>query len=164
VRAGTRRDAILHAVGANSDHGLKRTSRDKRNAVMTLLRDPEWVQWSDREIARQCAVSAPMVASVRASLPVTVNSYSGSRAYTTKHGTTATMTVSNIGARPAPTPAPVASVAPEWRQADIEDFVPPSRMPRFPPEHTAPAGQIRYFIAELERRLTVGRRPVIPGT
>ena len=41
IRDGTRRDAILYAVGANSDHGMKRSNRDKRNAVMTLLKDPE---------------------------------------------------------------------------------------------------------------------------
>jgi len=45
----------------------------------------------------------------RASLPVTMQMHSEKRAYTTKHGTTSTMTVANIGARPA---APVASPAP----------------------------------------------------
>jgi phage N-6-adenine-methyltransferase len=37
VRNGTRRDAILYSVGANVDHGLRRTNEDKRRAVMTLL-------------------------------------------------------------------------------------------------------------------------------
>ena len=36
VRQGTRRDAILHAVGANADHGLRRSQSDRRNAVLTL--------------------------------------------------------------------------------------------------------------------------------
>jgi hypothetical protein len=40
VREGSRRDAILYAVGANASHGLKRTNRDKRNAVRVLLKDP----------------------------------------------------------------------------------------------------------------------------
>jgi hypothetical protein len=44
VREGTQRDAILYAVGANAAHGLKRTNRDKRNAVTILLKDPEWAQ------------------------------------------------------------------------------------------------------------------------
>jgi hypothetical protein len=47
VRAGGRRDAILYAVGANAAHGLKRTNRGKRNAVMVLLKDPEWSDWAD---------------------------------------------------------------------------------------------------------------------
>ena len=47
VREGSRRDAILYAVGANASHGLKRTNRDKRNAVMVLLKDPEWSDRAD---------------------------------------------------------------------------------------------------------------------
>lgn len=65
VRQGTQRDAILHSVGANANHGLRRTNADKRRAVEKLLYDDEWCQWSDREIARRCGVSAPTVASVR---------------------------------------------------------------------------------------------------
>ena len=33
---GTERDAILYAVGANADHGLRRTNADKRYAVETF--------------------------------------------------------------------------------------------------------------------------------
>lgn len=65
VRPGTRRDAILYAVGANSDHGLPRTNADKRRAVMTMLEDPEWSQWSNREIARRCRVDKNTVAKWR---------------------------------------------------------------------------------------------------
>jgi len=68
VQPGTRRDAILYAAGANRKHGLRRTNADKRRAVETLLRDEEWGQWSDREIARRCAVSHPLVAEIRAEL------------------------------------------------------------------------------------------------
>ncbi len=70
VRQGTRRDAVLHSVGVNAEHGLRRTNADKRRAVMTLLRDPEWGKWSDREIARKCKVSAPFVAKLRKELSV----------------------------------------------------------------------------------------------
>jgi hypothetical protein len=73
VRTGTQRDAVLYACGANASHGLKRTDTDKRRAVETLLRDPEWSQWSDREIARRCFVSAPFVGKVRAEIPPSVN-------------------------------------------------------------------------------------------
>lgn len=65
VRAGSQRDAVLFACGANSVHGLRRTNDDKRKAVQTLLDDSEWAQWSDREIAKQCGVSHPFVAAVR---------------------------------------------------------------------------------------------------
>lgn len=65
VMAGTRRDAILHAVGANSAHGLRRTNSDKRRAVYHLLSDPEWRQWSDGEIARRTGTSQPFVSAMR---------------------------------------------------------------------------------------------------
>jgi hypothetical protein len=39
VRQGSLRDAILCAVGTNAEHGLRRTNRDKRNAVDAELQD-----------------------------------------------------------------------------------------------------------------------------
>lgn len=36
------RETILYSVGANAEHGLRRTNDDKRRAVRTLLNDPEW--------------------------------------------------------------------------------------------------------------------------
>ncbi|HZL37325.1 MAG TPA: ParB/RepB/Spo0J family partition protein [Tepidisphaeraceae bacterium] len=108
VLPGTRRDAILQSVGANATHGLRRTNADKRRAVETMLGDPEWVNWSDREIARRCAVSQPYVGHVRASLKLlSVNNDEpatespATRTYTTKHGTTATMQTGAIGKAPA---------------------------------------------------------------
>lgn len=68
VRAGTRREAILHAAGANASHGLRRTNADKRRAVETLLRDEEWAAWSNTEIARRCSVSESSVRNIRAEL------------------------------------------------------------------------------------------------
>ena len=65
---GTQRDAILHSVGANATHGLRRSNQDKRKAVVTLLQDNEWSQWSDRAIARQCQVSHHTVAKIRREL------------------------------------------------------------------------------------------------
>jgi phage N-6-adenine-methyltransferase len=103
VRAGTRRDAILHAAGANADHGQRRTNADKQRSVETLLRDDEWGKWSNREIARRCNVSESFVRSLR-------TERSEERAYTTKHGTTATMNTSRIGAQPAPTREYAAAV------------------------------------------------------
>lgn len=62
---GTQRDAVLMSVGVNAIHGLRRTNADKRRAVETLLRDPEWNKWSDREIARLTATSNRFVGNVR---------------------------------------------------------------------------------------------------
>ena len=68
VHVGDQRDAILHACAANGYHGIRRTPEDKRKAIAKLLRDPEWAQWSDREIARHCVVGHKLVAKVRAEL------------------------------------------------------------------------------------------------
>ena len=68
VRTGTKRDAILHAVKANSTHGQRRTNADKRRAVEMVLSDPDWANWSDRGIAKHCAVSQPFVSKVRSEL------------------------------------------------------------------------------------------------
>lgn len=56
VRQGTSRDATLAACAANATHGLRRTNEDKRRAVTAMLTDPEWAKWSDRAIAKACAV------------------------------------------------------------------------------------------------------------
>lgn len=89
--------AVLHSVGANAQHGQRRTNADKRKAVMTLLNDEEWGQWSDREIARQCAVSKSFVNKLRPSLSTMDSEKSVPRTYTTKHGTVSTMNTQNIG-------------------------------------------------------------------
>ncbi len=70
VRSGTRRDAILHAAGANASHGLRRTNADKRRAVETLLRDDDWRHWSNREIGRRCNVSESFVREVKKDLGI----------------------------------------------------------------------------------------------
>lgn len=99
VRQGSQRDAILHAAGANADHGLRRTPEDKRRAVLRLLEDAEWGKWSDREISRRCKVSPTFVGNLRKEVTVHVDSdQPQERTYTTKHGTTATMKTANIGA------------------------------------------------------------------
>lgn len=66
IHDGSQRDAVLHAVGANAEHGLPRTRADKHRAVERLLEDAEWSVWSDRAIARAARVTHPFVATVRA--------------------------------------------------------------------------------------------------
>lgn len=68
VRSGTRRDAVLYACGANSSHGLRRTRADVQRAIDLLLRDDEWVQWADREIARRVGCTHGTVSRRRAEL------------------------------------------------------------------------------------------------
>jgi hypothetical protein len=65
VRPGTQRDALLCSISSNTDHGLPRTNADKRKAVLLLLADAKWSQWSDGEIARRCQVSQRFVSKLR---------------------------------------------------------------------------------------------------
>jgi alkylated DNA repair protein (DNA oxidative demethylase) len=67
VHRGTKRDAILYAAGANK-HGQSLTSAEKRRVVERLLNDPEWLQWSDREIARHTGTSNGFVSGIRQKL------------------------------------------------------------------------------------------------
>lgn len=116
IRKGTRRDALQYSLSANDQHGLRRSNDDKRKAVRTALDDPEWSKLSDNSVAKLCAVSQPFVSGVRRSLK-TVLSENGTeeRAYTTRHGTTATMNTANIGRRSEPEeeeePAPANALA-----------------------------------------------------
>lgn len=96
VRQGTLRDAVLLSVGANASHGYRRSILDKRRAVLVLLNDPEWRDWSDREIARRCNVSRMLVAELRPPLG-TVSSDSDVRTFIDRHGNPSHMRVENIG-------------------------------------------------------------------
>ena len=114
IHQGSRRDAILYSVGANADHkpALPRSREDKRRAVMTLLRDPEWKDWSNYKIAEVCRVNEKTVRNIRKTLTTDFRSEGenvttdltpnfrnddSTRTYTTKHGTVATMKTANIG-------------------------------------------------------------------
>jgi hypothetical protein len=102
VRSGSRRDAVLFSVGANANHGLRRTNADKRKSVETLLNDAEWQEWSDREIGKACGVSNHLVAAMR---NLTGNSPSENnpplRKFTNKHGIESVMNTAAINANRA---------------------------------------------------------------
>ena len=132
LKHGTQRDAVLWSVGANSTHGLRRSNQDKRNAVGKLLGDAEWVQWSDREIAKRCGVDSKTVAGCRMSLrnsAVTDPHQDGAvegetRTYVDKHGNTGQMHVAAIGAKPvaAPEDEPAIGLSKEDDDAELEQM------------------------------------------
>lgn len=144
VIPGTRRDAVLHSLGANAKHGLRRTNADKHKAVETLLADDEWSKWSDREIARACGVSAPFVGSLRR--PEVKEKQQANRADSAakalsdgcnpitpphyKHDAEAAMETANIGKKPGsdpagdPSPATPASLSPEGLETDPQPAAP----------------------------------------
>ena len=95
VRQGSHRDALLYSVGANANHGLRRTNADKRRAVEIMLRDEEWSRWSNREIAKRCEVSEFMVRQMRESI-CDKNADSCKR-IAQRQGKTYTLDTANIG-------------------------------------------------------------------
>lgn len=137
VRRGDRRAALLASVGANAEHGVRRTAEDKRRAVWKLLNDSEWSKWADRDIARRCQVSPTLVGTLRAeqiaakatvkvegqagNLTVHVDSEPAPKRevkYKNKHGKEAKMNVVKIGktrkrkqlAKSAPAPDPAKAI------------------------------------------------------
>lgn len=122
VRDGTKRDAVLYSLGANAAHGLRRTNADKRKAVETVLRDAEWVTWSDRKIAEICGVGAPLVGDVRKAICNPITDAPAVRTVE-RAGKTYQQDTSNIG-KAAPAPAVCESVQAEEEEPAAEDFGP----------------------------------------
>ncbi len=96
IHIGSRRQAMLFAVGSNANHqpALPRSQEDKRRAVLMLLNDSEWCLWSDREISRRCNVSQPFVSKLR---DIYSDHKLTERLYKTRHGNISQMQISNIG-------------------------------------------------------------------
>lgn len=126
ITPGTKRDAILFSLGANGTHGLNRTNADKRNAVTTMLQDPEWASWSDNAIAKACAVHHSTVADYRKSILRIPQDAPATRTVE-RNGKTYEQNTANIGraapaAAAAPVPAPVvepeAEAPPEYTELD----------------------------------------------
>ena len=57
VHEGGMHEALLFALGANAQHGLRRSNADKRNAVMMALKDPAISALLVTEIADICRVT-----------------------------------------------------------------------------------------------------------
>jgi len=56
IYPGGMREALIHALGSNSEHGFRRTNSDKRHAVQMALKDPELSLLQQGEIADICRV------------------------------------------------------------------------------------------------------------
>lgn len=77
VFTGTLRDAILHSLAVNNDHGLRKSNEDKRKSVQIMLDDAEWSRLSDREIAKHCGCTHPVVGTMRKPKPTPTAAQSG---------------------------------------------------------------------------------------
>ncbi len=73
VKVGDIRDAILYAAGCNARHGKRPTPADVRRAVLILLEDDEWGQWSASEIARRVGCGRSTVGRLKEALSCEVD-------------------------------------------------------------------------------------------
>lgn len=134
VREGSKRDAILYAVGANTSHGLRRSNADKRRAVETLLKDAEWGANSDNWIAKQVHVSQPFVSKLRHELAPLKTVISERR---TSDGRT--MQIGNIGQRVQVVPDVPAQVFPAQPVHSVDaPATPPTSVPEVEVQPYAP--------------------------
>lgn len=63
IHNGSKDDALVFALGANTKNGLRRTNEDKRKCVSIALE--RWPDWSDRRIADVCGVHHETVGNAR---------------------------------------------------------------------------------------------------
>lgn len=63
IQEGDRFEAVMHALRANSRHGIRRTNADKRKAVEIALK--EFPKWSGRVLAKLCGVANQLVSTMR---------------------------------------------------------------------------------------------------
>lgn len=113
------REAILFSLGANANHGLRRTNRDKRRAVLTLLNDEEWTQWSNLQIAKRCGVDEGLVRKLRPECQFGQSELT-ERKTVNKHGQETTRSSHNSKPKPKPQPEPDTEVTDDEPTEDIE--------------------------------------------
>lgn len=118
VIEGDRSQALVHALGSNQSHGLRRSNADKRRCVEMALE--QWPKQSSREIAKLCGVGHTMVDEFRKQLASDASSPSE---------TSSTPINSRIGAdgkvrqMPAAKPAQSESAPNTNAQADLETVI-----------------------------------------
>jgi transposase-like protein len=133
VWQGTLQDAQWRSYSVNHRHGLRRTNEDKQRAVKAALVHASGAGLSDRQLARHCGVTHPVVAAWREKLGLSGKNYQIDRARTvTRQGTTYQQDTTNIG-QPASARSKkaIAAAAPEPTLGPTETG------PTFEPPHEA---------------------------
>jgi hypothetical protein len=121
VIKGSRDDARWHAAGANTQHGLNRTTADKQKAVRLALELRPTL--SDNKIAQHCGVSDKTVAVQRAGLSSEFPKMDSPRV-AVRNGAEYPINTANIGRRADPreeaTQSPAEPSDP-WEDSEGED-------------------------------------------
>jgi hypothetical protein len=122
VIKGSRDDARWHAAGANTQHGLNRTTADKQKAVRLALELRPTL--SDNKIAAHCGVSQPFVGKVRSETAATYNGYKMDGRTAVRNGVEYPINTANIGRRPEPSAQATESPAEPsdpWEDSEGEE-------------------------------------------
>ncbi len=98
---GTIEDAQWESIGANKDHGLRRTNEDKRNAVKQALLHRNTIDMSNVKVAEHVGVSHTTVQNIRRELESTCK-ICKSTARTGKDGRTINTARIGFGKTPPP--------------------------------------------------------------
>ena len=98
VWQGTLQDAQWRSYAVNHRHGLRRTNEDKQRAVKAALVHPSGRGLGDRQLARHCGVTHPLVAAWREKLGLSGKVYQIDRKRTvTRAGMTYPQNTAKIG-------------------------------------------------------------------
>jgi len=90
VREGTHREAMIHAAGANAEHGLPRKREDVRRAIKLLLEDDQVGRYSSRLLAGLARCAPNTVEALKKEMGLD----KGPRVYTDRWGNETEMDVS----------------------------------------------------------------------
>lgn len=154
VREGNARDAFLFGVTVNTAHGLPFTNEDKHRVVDRMLRDPEWGNWSDREIAKHCRVSNRFVSNLRGTLSASCVNGSQSECETvtvTRAGTTYQQRRKKRSRKAPKTQAqPAAATVPTPTSAELEPAPAiAAAVPGYPPDAEAAVAAVLTALSEV---------------
>jgi hypothetical protein len=140
-KVATRGEAIATASAANARHGLPLSNQDKRNAVVTALRDADLCQLTGRQLAAQLGVSHELVNKIRRELGLDAGArLDDSRPWSmlaarasTDHERDSVWHIAGLGAEqlPAQVYLPIIAEAVRLRRAElgITDTPPPTLAP-----------------------------------
>lgn len=120
VKPGTLRDAQLRSAEVNAENkaALPRTRADIKRAVLKLLQDPEWGQWSHEAIARHCGTTGKTV--TKYSKELSPEFRSEKRKVVDRYGNERTLNTANIGKRKPPPTFEVGDVVRTTQKSPME--------------------------------------------
>jgi hypothetical protein len=84
VRIGDEHEALHYALSANAENGLRRTSADKRKAVLMALNEPAFDKLSLRDMGELCRVSHATVRNIKEEINEKAAEIKNGKAGTTK--------------------------------------------------------------------------------